>query len=201
MIVSILEVGRNTGWIAAGSRWHGARNQLDDHPHCVAAGSAVESGTVHRGGQATLQRQKFCLIVWPRASWTRTATSRREHQAKDLLDTDFRAAGEYCACSSNSSSGCGARAKLGCPRVRHCASLTDTDEPICAASACARRLPANRKEVTLVARDSDHYNSETGLCPGGRDCRAQAVPASGNETGLSLELPICEVCAAAISAK
>jgi 6-phosphofructokinase 1 len=172
--VSILEVGgRNTGWIAAGSTLARRKNQLDDPPHIVVLPEVpLNPERFIEAVQATLKRQKFCLIVVAEGIVDQNGNYvGASNQQKDAFGQQtFGHAGEYLRLLVEQQLGVRVRAaKLGLTQrvAGHCASLTDTDEAYLCGQAAVRAAVAGEssKMVTLVRGDSDHYNSETGLVP------------------------------------
>ncbi|MGA2052534.1 MAG: 6-phosphofructokinase [Opitutales bacterium] len=170
--VSILEVGgRNTGWIAAGSTLARRKNQLDDPPHIVVLPEVpLNPERFIEAVQATLKRQRFCLIVVAEGIVDQNGNYvGASNQAKDAFGQQtFGHASEYLRLLVEQQLGVRVRAaKLGLTQrvAGHCASLTDTDEAYLCGQAAVRAAVAGEsgKMVTLVRGDSDHYSSETGL--------------------------------------
>jgi 6-phosphofructokinase 1 len=170
--VSILEVGgRNTGWIAAASTLSRRKNQLDDPPHIVVLPEiALNPEKFIETVQATLKRQRYCLIVVGEGIVDQNGNYvGATNQSKDAFGQQTAGhAGEYLRLLVEQQLGVRVRAaKLGLTQrvAAHCASLTDNDEAYVCGQAAVRAAVAGEtgKMVTLVRGDADHYSSETGL--------------------------------------
>jgi len=169
--VSILEVGgRSSGWIAAASALAKRKNQLDDAPHLIVLPEVpfVPERFVE-AVQATLKRQRFCLIVVGEGVVDANGNFLGGTQAKDAYgQPSFGHAGEHLRMLLEQQLGVRARAsKLGLLQrvAAHCGSQTDNDEAYLCGQAAVRAAVANEsgKMVILVRGDGDHYTCDTGL--------------------------------------
>jgi 6-phosphofructokinase 1 len=169
--VSILEVGgRNSGWIAASAALAKRKNQLDDAPHLIVLPEAPfipERFT--EAVQATLKRQRYCLVVVGEGIVDANGNYVGAGNAKDAYgQPTFGHAGEYLRLLLEQQLGVRARAsKLGLTQrvAAHCGSQTDNDEAYLCGQAAVRAAVAGEsgKMVILVRGDGDHYTCETGL--------------------------------------
>ena len=194
--VSILEVGgRSSGWIAAASALAKRKNQLDDAPHLIVLPEVpfVPERFVE-AVQATLKRQRFCLIVVGEGVVDANGNFLGGTQAKDAYgQPSFGHAGEHLRMLLEQQLGVRARAsKLGLLQrvAAHCGSQTDNDEAYLCGQAAVRAAVANEsgKMVILVRGDGDHYTCDTGLASFA-DVTTGAKPFPPtwiNEDGLSL---------------
>lgn len=195
--VSIVEVmGRNTGWIAAGSSMAKRRNQPEDPPHIILLPEiAFDAERFLYLIQESLKKNRYCMIV----------------VGEGLVDTD----GNYLAAASEADSfghaPLGGAAeylrqlveqRLGGVRVRsnklgiaqrsatHCSSQTDNDEAYLCGQAAVQAVVDGQtdKMVTLIRTDSEQYGCETGLAPlDGIANQVKTLPATWiNEDGVSL---------------
>jgi 6-phosphofructokinase 1 len=195
--VSILEVGgRNTGWIAAAATLSRRKNQLDDPPHIVVLPEVpLNPEKFIEAVQATLKRQRFCLIVVAEGIVDQNGNYvGATNQSKDAFGQQTAGhAGEYLRLLVEQQLGARVHAaKLGLTQrvAAHCASQTDNDEAFLCGQAAVRAAVEGEsgKLVTLVRGDSDHYSSETGLVSLADVIAApKPFPASWiNDDGLSL---------------
>ncbi len=170
--VSILEVGgRNSGWIAASSVLAKRKNQLDDPPHLVVLPETpFNSERFVEAVQATLKRQRFCLVVVGEGVVDQNGNYvGATNQSKDAYgQPTFGHAGEHLRLLLEQQLGVRARAaKLGLTQrvAAHCASQTDNDEAYLCGQAAVRAAVAGEsgKMITLVRGDGDHYTCESGL--------------------------------------
>lgn len=172
-LVSIVEVmGRNAGWIAAGSSLAKHRNNPEDAPHLIYLPEVAFSNEKFlEDVQAVLQKNKYCLIV----------------ASEGLVDTD----GNYITAASDADSfghaqlggvseylknlisenlNVNARTcKLGISQrsaVTH-SSQTDNDEAFFCGQQAVKAAVAGQtdKMITLIRKEADHYACETGLTP------------------------------------
>ncbi len=169
--VSILEVGgRNSGWIAAAGALAKRKNQLDDAPHLIVLPEVpfVPERFVE-AVQATLKRQRFCLVVVGEGIVDANGNYVGATASKDAAgQPTFGNAGEHLRSLVEQQIGVRARAcKLGLLQrvAAHCGSQTDNDEAYVCGQAAVRAAVANEsgKMVILVRGDSEHYTCETGL--------------------------------------
>jgi len=169
--VSILEVGgRNSGWIAASAALAKRKNQLDDPPHLVILPEApLNLEKFVEAVQATLKRQRYCLVVVGEGIVDQNANFVGAGNAKDAYgQPTFGHAGEFLRLHLEQQLGVRARAaKLGLLQrvAAHCGSQTDNDEAYLCGQAAVRAAVAGEsgKMVILVRGDGDHYTCETGL--------------------------------------
>jgi 6-phosphofructokinase 1 len=194
--VSILEVGgRSSGWLAASAALAKRKNQLDDAPHLIVLPEVpfVPERFVE-AVQATLKRQRYCLIVVGEGVVDASGNFLGGNQAKDAYgQPSFGHAGEHLRLLLEQQLGVRARAsKLGLLQrvAAHCGSQTDNDEAYACGQAAVRAAVAGEsgKMVILVRGDGDHYTCETGLASFA-DVTAGPKPFPPtwiNEDGLSL---------------
>jgi 6-phosphofructokinase 1 len=174
--VSILEVmGRNAGWLAAGSVLAKRRNfQLEDAPHIVLLPEErFDQQAFVDAVQNTLRKQKFCFVV----------------ASEGLLDADgnflgadstrpdsfghavLGGVGEYLrTVVEENLAGVKARAaKLGIAQraASHSGSLTDVEEAFLVGKAAVQAAVAGEtgKMIVLAREDKDTYAVKTELAP------------------------------------
>lgn len=195
--VSIVEVmGRNAGWIAAGSSLAKRRNQPEDAPHIILLPEVAFDGEHFLYSvQECLKKNKHCMIV----------------VGEGLVDAE----GNYVAASSQADSfghaalgGSGeylrqlVEQRLGGVKVRtcklgiaqraaaHCSSQTDNDEAFqCGAAAVQAAVSGQTdKMVTLIRGEGEPYSCETSLAPLDEIAnQVKTLPASWiNEDGISM---------------
>jgi len=195
--VSIVEVmGRNAGWIAAGSSLAKRRNQPEDAPHIILLPEVAFDGEHFLYSvQECLKKNKHCMIV----------------VGEGLVDAE----GKYVAASSQADSfghaalgGSGeylrqlVEQRLGGVKVRtcklgiaqraaaHCSSQTDNDEAFqCGAAAVQAAVSGQTdKMVTLIRGEGEPYSCETSLAPLDEIAnQVKTLPASWiNEDGISM---------------
>jgi ATP-dependent phosphofructokinase / diphosphate-dependent phosphofructokinase len=169
--VSILEVGgRNSGWIAASAALAKRKNQLDDPPHLLVLPEVpFNPERFTEAVQATLKRQRFCLVVVGEGIVDTNGNYVGAGNAKDAYgQPTFGHAGEYLRLLLEQQLGVRARAaKLGLLQrvAAHCGSQTDNDEAYVCGQAAVRAAVNGEsgKMVILLRGDGDHYTCETGL--------------------------------------
>ena len=169
--VSILEVGgRNSGWIAASAALAKRKNQLDDPPHLLVLPEVpFNPEKFTEAVQATLKRQRFCLVVVGEGIVDANGNYVGAGNAKDAYgQPTFGHAGEYLRLLLEQQLGVRARAsKLGLLQrvAAHCGSQTDNDEAYVCGQAAVRAAVSGEsgKMVILLRGDGDHYTCETGL--------------------------------------
>jgi 6-phosphofructokinase 1 len=119
--------------------------------------------------QATLKRQRYCLVVVGEGIVDANGNYVGAGNAKDAYgQPTFGHAGEYLRLLLEQQLGVRARAsKLGLTQrvAAHCGSQTDNDEAYLCGQAAVRAAVAGEsgKMVILVRGDGDHYTCETGL--------------------------------------
>ena len=194
--VSILEVGgRNSGWIAASAVLAKRKNQLDDAPHLVVLPEVpFNPEKFTEAVQATLKRQRYCLVVVGEGIVDANGNYVGAGTTKDAYGQPTSGhAGEHLRLLLEQGLGVRARAsKLGLLQrvAAHCGSQVDNDEAYLCGQAAVRAAVNGEsgKMVILVRGDGDHYTCETGLA-NLADVTAGAKPFPPtwiNEDGLSL---------------
>jgi len=169
--VSILEVGgRNSGWIAAAAVLAKRKNQLDDPPHLVVLPEVpFNPEKFTEAVQATLKRQRYCLVVVGEGIVDANGNYVGAGNAKDAYgQPTFGHAGEHLRLLLEQQLGVRARAsKLGLLQrvAAHCGSQTDNDEAyLCGQAAVRAAVNGESGKMTILVRgDGDHYTCETGL--------------------------------------
>lgn len=171
--VSVIEVmGRNTGWIAAGTSLAKNRENPSDAPHLIYLPEvAFSEEKFLQDVQMVLKKNKHCTVVVSEGivdqegnyvgSSASTATDSFGHK---LLS----GAGEYLRNLVEQQLGAKARAcKLGINQraAAHSASLTDNDEAFrCGQKAVTAAIKGDTdKMVTLFHGEGDTYKCEIGL--------------------------------------
>ncbi|MBT7649722.1 MAG: 6-phosphofructokinase [Opitutae bacterium] len=173
-LVSIVEVmGRNAGWIAAGSTLAKRKENPDDAPHLIYLPElAFSKEQFIDDVQRVLKRNKYCMVV----------------VGEGLLDHD----GNYVANSTNAQDAFGHQqlggigdflaglveenlavkarsSKLGTGQraAAHCSSQTDNDEAFMAGQAAVKAAIAGETDqmVILVRAEGETYSCETSLAP------------------------------------
>jgi 6-phosphofructokinase 1 len=173
-LVSILEVmGRNAGWIAAGSALAKRRDHPHDAPHLIYLPETPFSAEKFvEDVRRVLKREKYCLVVVGEGLLDKDGN----YVATDSTSTDafghaqLGGAAEYMKGLVEQQVGVKARtAKLGIAQraAAHCSSKTDSDEAFMAGQAAVKAAIAGEtdKMVVLVRGDTEHYTCETGLAP------------------------------------
>ncbi len=172
-LVMVLEVmGRNAGWIAAGSSLAKRRDHPHDPPHLIYLPEVAFSPQKYIDDvKRILKSGNYCFVV----------------VGEGLIDSDgnyvtvtggqtdafghnqLGGVGEYLGNLAEQHLGVKARTtKLGYAQraAVHCSSQVDNDEAFMAGQAAVRAAVEGNtdKFVTLQRSDSDHYSCETGLC-------------------------------------
>jgi len=173
-LVSILEVmGRNAGWIAAGSALAKRRDHPHDPPHLIyLPESPFSPEKFAEDVRRVLKRERYCLVVVGEGLVDKDGN----YVATDSASSDafghaqLGGAGEYLKSLVEQHVGVKARtAKLGIAQraAAHCSSKTDNDEAFLAGQAAVKAAIAGETDkcVILVRGDTDHYTCETGLAP------------------------------------
>jgi 6-phosphofructokinase 1 len=171
------------------------KNQLDDAPHLIVLPEVpfVPERFVE-AVQATLKRQRFCLVVVGEGIVDANGNYVGATTSKDAAgQPTFGNAGEHLRSLVEQQIGVRARAtKLGLLQrvASHCGSQTDNDEAYLCGQAAVRAAVANEsgKMVILVRGDSEHYSCDTGLAEIADVVAAPKPfpPTWINEDGLSL---------------
>jgi len=195
--VGILEVmGRNAGWLAAGTSLVKRKDRPEDPPHIILLPEVpLSPQKLMEDIQKVLQKERFCLIV----------------ASEGLVDED----GNYLTTSGGGTDSFGhaqlggvgeylrnlveehfsvrARAaKLGHAQraAAHCASATDNDEAFLAGQAAIQAAVAGEsgKMVTLLRTEKETYECTTGLAPLSEIANGvKRLPAEWiNENGISM---------------
>jgi 6-phosphofructokinase 1 len=195
--VGILEVmGRNAGWLAAGTSLVKRKDRPDDPPHLILLPEVpVSPQKLMEDIQRTLQKERFCLIV----------------ASEGLVDED----GNYLTTSGAATDSFGhaqlggvveflrnlveeqfgIRARSAKPghaqrAAAHCASQADNEEAFLAGQAAVQAAVAGEsgKMVTLLRAEKDTYECVTGLAPLSEVANGvKRLPAEWiNENGISM---------------
>jgi 6-phosphofructokinase 1 len=166
-------MGRNAGWIAAGTTLAKRKDHPDDAPHLIYLPELPFSKERFLDDvQRVLKKNRYCLVV----------------VGEGLIDKD----GNYVANSTNSQDAFGHQqlggigdflanfiesnlavkarsSKLGTGQraATHCSSQTDNDEAFMAGQAAVKAAIDGEtdKMVILVRAEGDTYECETGLAP------------------------------------
>ncbi len=170
-LVSIVEVmGRNAGWIAAGTTLAKRRNTPEDAPHIILLPEVAFNPEYFLAQvQECLKKNKYCLVA---ASEGITDSSGNYVAAMNVRDSfghsQLGGVGEYLQNLAASRLGVKARScKIGHGQraASHCSSLTDNNEAFMCGRAAVRAAAEgeNAKMVALVRGDTDRYSCETTL--------------------------------------
>ena len=171
-MVSIVEVmGRNTGWIAAGTALAQEPGLTSSAPHLIYLPEVTFSTTRFlEDVQKVLQKNKYCLVVVSEGlvdkdgNYIASAEGNTDSFGHSLLG----GVGERLRNLIEENLGVKARAaKLGINQraAAHCSSKTDNDDAFrCGQVAVEAAVEGeNAKMVTLSRGGSDSYETETGL--------------------------------------
>ena len=197
-LVSILEVmGRNSGWIAAGTSLAKHRDRPNDPPHLIYLPEVAFSLEKYLDDvRRVLSKERYCFVVVGEGlvdkNGNYVATSGL--QKDSFGHAQLGGAGEYLRSLVEQHLGVKARAaKLGIGQraAAHCSSQTDNDEAFLAGRAAVRAAVADGvtdKMITLLRGNGDQYSSETGLADLDEVANGvKTVPAEWiNEDGISL---------------
>ncbi len=171
-LVSIVEVmGRNAGWIAAGTTIAKRRNQPEDAPHIILLPEvAFDANYFIAQVSECLKKNKFCLVVASEGLVDANGNYVAATDAKDSFGhSQLGGVGEYLQkIVETNLSGVNARScKLGHAQraASHCSSLTDANEAfLCGQAAVKAAIDGQSgKMVAMVRTDSDKYGVETTL--------------------------------------
>ncbi len=196
-LVSILEVmGRNAGWIAAGSTLAKRRDMPNDPPHLIYLPEVPFSPEKFiEDVQRVLKKEKYCVVVVGEGLVDQDGNfiSTSSGSTDAFGHMQLGGAGEYLRDLVEKNLGIKARAsKLGIPQraAAHYSSQTDNDEAFAAGQAAVRAAVEGNtdKMVTLIRGDGDGYSFETGLTDLSSVANGvKVVPANWiNEDGVSL---------------
>lgn len=173
-IVSIVEVmGRNAGWIAAGTSIAKRRNQAEDAPHIILLPEVAFNPDYFLAQvQECLKKNKFCLVVASEGIIDENGNYVAAGEAQDSFGhSQLGGVGEYLQnLVAKNIAGVKARScKLGHSQraAAHCASLTDANEAFMAGRKAVEAAVggASAMMVALVRGDTDKYTCETALVP------------------------------------
>lgn len=195
--VAILEVmGRNAGWLAAGTSLAKRKDHPEDPPHIICLPEVpFHQQKFLDDVQKVLQKERFCLVV----------------VSEGLVDQD----GNYLTTSSSSKDAFGhaqlggtgeylrslveehftLRARSAKPGMMqraaaHCVSLADNNEAFLAGQAAVRAAVSGEtgKMVTLLRAEKEIYECVTGLSPLSEIANGvKQVPSDWiNENGISM---------------
>jgi len=172
--VGILEVmGRNAGWLAAGTSLVKRKDRPDDPPHLILLPEVpLSPQKLMEDIQRVLQKERYCLIV---------ASEGLVDEDGNYLTTSgggtdsfghaqLGGVGEYLRNLVEEQFGIRARAaKVGHPQraAAHCASEADNNEAFLAGQAAVQAAVQGEsgKMVTLLRAEKDTYECVTGLAP------------------------------------
>lgn len=173
-IVSIVEVmGRNAGWIAAGTSIAKRRNQMEDAPHIILLPEVAFNPDYFLAQvRECLKKNKFCLVVTSEGIIDENGNYVAAGDAQDSFGhSQLGGVGEYLQnLVAKNIAGVKARScKLGHAQraAAHCASLTDMNEAfMCGQQAVEAAVDGKSGlMVALVRGDTEKYSCETTLVP------------------------------------
>jgi 6-phosphofructokinase 1 len=167
-LVTIVEVmGRNTGWLAAGSSLAKRRDHPNDPPHLVYLPEVIFSNEKFLDDvRRVLKREKHCVVV--AGEGLVDQDSNYVAVENGTTEVQLGGIGEYMKDLIEAQIGAKARvSRLGVAQrsAAHLASKTDADEAALVGAAAVQAAVAGEtgKLVTLVRGDGDNYTCETGL--------------------------------------
>ena len=173
-LVSIIEVmGRNAGWIAAGSTLAKAKDNANDAPHLILLPEVPFSKDKFiEDVQAVLKKNKYCLVVVGEGlidkdgNYIANSASGQDSFGHQQLG----GVGDFLASVVEQNLAVKARSsKLGIGQraAAHCSSQTDNDEAFLAGKAAVKAAVAGEtdKMVILVRAEGENYQCETSLAP------------------------------------
>ena len=171
-LVSIVEVmGRNAGWIAAGTSIARRRNHFEDAPHIILLPEVAFSPEYFLAQvQECLKKNKFCLVVTSEGITDTNGNYVAAGNSQDSFGhSQLGGVGEYLQdLVSKNIAGVKARScKLGHSQraAAHCSSLADNNEAFMCGQEAVRAAVAGEsgKMVALVRGDTEKYSCETAL--------------------------------------
>lgn len=171
-LVSIVEVmGRNAGWIAAGTAIAKRRNQLEDAPHIILLPEVAFNAEYFLSQvQECLKKNKYCLVVASEGLADANGNYVAAAEATDSFGhSQLGGVGDYLQnLVAKNLPGVKARScKPGHSQraAAHCSSLTDSNEAfLCGQAAVKAAIEGHSgKMVALVRGDTDKYTCETTL--------------------------------------
>ncbi|MBO5255443.1 MAG: 6-phosphofructokinase [Opitutales bacterium] len=171
-LVSIVEVmGRNAGWIAAGTTIAKRRNMLDDPPHIILLPEvAFNADYFISQVEECLKKNKYCLVVASEGLTDETGNYVAAGGSTDSFGhSQLGGVGEALQnLVASRLSGVKARScKIGHAQraASHCCSLSDSDEAFKCGQEAVKAAVAGEtgKMVAIVRADADKYKAETTL--------------------------------------
>lgn len=173
-LVSIVEVmGRNAGWIAAGSTLAKAKDNPNDAPHLIYLPERPFSKDKFVDDvQRVLKKNRYCLVVVGEGLTDKDgnyiANSASGHDA--FGHQQLGGIGDFLANLVEENLAVKARSsKLGTGQraAAHCSSQTDNDEAFMAGKSAVKAAVEGEtdKMVILVRAEGDAYVCETSLAP------------------------------------
>ena len=171
-LVSIVEVmGRNAGWIAAGTTIAKRRNMLDDPPHIILLPEVAFNAEYFISQvEECLKKNKYCLVVASEGLTDETGNYVAAARATDSFGhSQLGGVGEALQnLVASRLSGVKARScKIGHAQraASHCSSLADSDEAFKCGQEAVKAAVAGEtgKMVAIVRADADKYKAETTL--------------------------------------
>ena len=171
-LVSIVEVmGRDAGWIAAGTSIAKRKNQMDDPPHMILLPEVAFNPEAFLAEvQECLKRNKFCLVVASEGIKDANGNYLAAGESKDKFGhAQLGGVGDYLQnLVATSLEGVKARSsKIGHAQRAgsHCSSLADSTEAFMCGTAAVEAAVNGESGVmvALVRGDTDKYSCETTL--------------------------------------
>ena len=173
-LVSIIEVmGRNAGWIAAGTTLAKSKDNPNDAPHLIYLPELPFSKDKFiEDVQNVLKKNRYCMVVVGEGlvdkdgNYVANSASGQDAFGHQQLG----GVGDFLASFVEQNLAVKARScKLGIGQraAAHCSSQTDNDEAFMAGQAAVRAALEGEtdKMVILVRGEGDSYSCETGLAP------------------------------------
>jgi len=173
-LVSIIEVmGRNAGWIAAGTTLAKSKENPNDAPHLIYLPELPFSqDRFVEDVQNVLKKNRYCMVVVGEGlvdkdgNYVANSASGQDAFGHQQLG----GVGDYLANFIEQNLAVKARScKLGIGQraAAHCSSQTDNDEAFMAGQAAVQAAMAGEtdKMVILVRGEGETYSCETGLAP------------------------------------
>jgi 6-phosphofructokinase len=173
-LVSIIEVmGRNAGWIAAGTTLAKSKENPNDAPHLIYLPELPFSQDKFvEDVQNVLKKNRYCMVVVGEGlvdkdgNYVANSASGQDAFGHQQLG----GVGDYLANLIEQNLAVKARScKLGIGQraAAHCSSQTDNDEAFMAGQAAVKAAMEGEtdKMVILVRGEGEAYSCETGLAP------------------------------------
>ena len=172
-LVSIVEVmGRDAGWIAAGTSIAKRRNVLEDPPHIILLPEVAFNAEYFISQvQECLKKNKYCLVVASEglADANGNYVASGEAQQDSFGHSKLGGVGEYLE-ELVSKGIAGVKARSSKPghvsrAASHCSSLTDSNEAFLCGQVAVKSAVDGHSGVmvTLVRGDTEKYTCETVL--------------------------------------